>query len=178
MAIIVCPLSKLSKLVKAKKPDRVVSILDPGSTFPKLGAAYVGRHLRLEFHDIHFPTQDYVLPSATHIDRLLRFLDRWDPQDSLLIHCRAGIGRSTATAYIAACYHNPDIDELKIAAQLRLASTTARPNKTLIRIADNAMARNGRMVKAVESSLHDLPWLDVAEGEPFQIPSTYSGNAE
>ena len=127
MAIIVCPLSKLSKLVKAKKPERVVSILDPGSTFPKLGAAYVGRHLRLEFHDIHFPTQDHVLPSAAHIDRLLRFLDRWDPQDSLLIHCRAGIGRSTATAYIAACYHNPEdrrvADRCPIEARLHDCAT-------------------------------------------------------
>ena len=173
MTIVVCPLSKLPESLARHKPARVVSILDPGSDFPNLGPSYVGRHLCLEFHDIHLPTLDHVLPGATHIDRLLRFFNRWDPLDTLLIHCRAGIGRSTATAFIAACYRNPDIDELEIAKMLRSASSLARPNKTLIRIADNAMARKGRMSAAMETVLRDLPWMDASEGEPFQIPSTF-----
>src|SRR6188472_1907558 len=111
MSIFVCPLSKLPETIALQKPLRVISILDPGSVFPDLGATYVGRHLSLEFHDIHLPTLDRVMPAATHIDRLMRFLNRWDPKDPLLIHCRAGIGRSTAAAFIAACYHNPKTDE-------------------------------------------------------------------
>jgi predicted protein tyrosine phosphatase len=173
MAIFVCPLSKLPETLAAQKPARVVSILDPGSTFPELGATYVGRHLCLEFHDIHLPTLDQVMPAASHIDRLLRFLNRWDPADDLLVHCRAGIGRSTATAYIAACYHNPHVDELAIATLLTQASPIARPNKTLIRIADNAMERKGRMIGAMERLLRDLPAIDVVEGQSFQIPSKY-----
>ena len=175
MAIYVCPLSKLAEILAGHTPARIVSILDPGSTFPELGPTYVGRHLCLEFHDIHVPTLNQVLPAATHIDRLLRFLKRWDPDEDLLIHCRAGIGRSTATAYIAACYHNPDIDELEIAKQLRNASQIARPSKMLIRIADNPMDRKDRMIGAMEQLLRDLPWIDVVEGEPFQIPSKYPG---
>jgi predicted protein tyrosine phosphatase len=176
MTILVCPLSRLSESVTTHRPSRVVSILDPGWEFPKLGPAYVGRHLCLEFHDIHFPTLDHVMPAATHIDRLLRFLSRWDPHDNLLIHCRAGIGRSTATAFIAACYHNPKTNEQAIADALKLASPTARPNKTLIRIADNAMNRQGRMLAAMENVLRSLSWVEVSEGVPFQIPSMYSGD--
>ena len=176
MIIFVCPLSKLSEAVTIRKPARVVSILDPGSEFPKLGPAFVGRHLCLEFHDIHLPTLDHVMPAASHIDRLLRFLNRWDPHETLLIHCRAGIGRSTAAAYIAACYHNPNTDEQTIAAALISASPTARPNKTLIRIADNAMSRKGRMLAAMENVLRDLPWTDALEGAGFQIPSLFPEN--
>jgi predicted protein tyrosine phosphatase len=175
MSILVCPLTKLSVTIATHKPSRVISILDPGSAFPDLGATYVGRHLSLEFHDIHLPTLDRVMPAATHIDRLLRFLNRWDPADTLLIHCRAGIGRSTAAAFIAACYHNPKTDERQIASDLRQVSPTARPNKTLIRIADNAMTRSGRMLAAMEDALRDVTWLDAAEGEPFQIASIYPG---
>jgi predicted protein tyrosine phosphatase len=175
MSILVCPLSRLSETIAKHQPSRVISILDPGSAFPELGASYVGRHLSLEFHDIHLPTLDRVMPAATHIDRLLRFLNRWDPKDPLVVHCRAGIGRSTATAFIAACYHNPKIDERQIAADLRQASPIARPNKTLIRIADNAMTRKGRMLAAIEDALRDVKWVDAAEGEPFQIPSVYPG---
>ena len=173
MIICVCPLSKLSEAVTAREPARVVSVLDPGSEFPKLGPAFVGRHLCLEFHDIHLPTLNHVMPAASHIDRLLRFLNRWDPQESLLIHCRAGIGRSTATAYIAACYHNPKTDERTIANALLAASPTARPNKTLIRIADNAMSRKGRMLAAMENVLRDVPWVNAMEADPFQIPSVF-----
>ena len=178
MPIFVCPLSKLPEALAAHKPARVVSILDPGWKFPDLGAAYVGRHLCLEFHDIHFPTLDQVMPAATHVDRLMRFLNRWDPAENLLVHCRAGIGRSTAAAYIAACYHNPDVDELTIATLLTQTSPIARPNKTLIRIADNAMDRKGRMIAAMEQLLRDLPGIEVVEAEPFQIPSKYPGTSK
>lgn len=173
MTISVCPISKLSEMLKRSNPARVVSILDPGSSFPELGPAFVGRHLCLEFHDIHSPTSNHVLPSATHIDRLLRFFDRWDPGDDLLIHCRAGIGRSPATAFIAACYHNPGRDELRIASDIRRASPSARPNRTLIRLADNAMKRAGRMREAVHHTWGEVPEIFISEGTPFQIPSTY-----
>jgi predicted protein tyrosine phosphatase len=175
MSIVVCPLSRLTEIIATHKPSRVISILDPGSAFPDLGATYVGRHLSLEFHDIHLPTLDRVMPAATHVDRLLRFLKRWDPKEPLLIHCRAGIGRSTAAAFIAACYHNPKTDEQQIAADLTQASPIARPNKALIRIADNAMTRKGRMLAAMENVLRDVMWVDAAEGEPFQLPSMYPG---
>ena len=175
MSILVCPLSQLSITIGKHKPTRIISILDPGWDFPELGPAYVGRNLCLEFHDIHLPTLDRVMPAAAHVDRLLRFLKRWDPKEALLIHCRAGIGRSTAAAFIAACYHNPAIDEQHIAAKLRQAAPLARPNKTLIRIADNAMNRKGRMLSAMEIALRDASFVDAFEGEPFEIPSIFSG---
>ena len=171
--IYVCPLSRVSEMIARHKPARVVSLLDPGFDFPELGPTYVGRHLRLEFHDIHLPTKNEVMPAAAHVDRLLRFLRRWDPGDPMLIHCRAGIGRSTAAAFIAACFHNPYTDELEIAVELRRTSPFARPNKTLIGIADTAMGRRGRMRAAIASTEPDSAWTGLVEGEPFRIPSTY-----
>jgi predicted protein tyrosine phosphatase len=173
MTIYVCPLSKVSAMVTRHTPARVVSVLDPGLDFPELGPSYVGRHLRLEFHDINVPTDKQVMPAAAHIDRLLRFFERWDPGDSMLIHCRAGIGRSTAIAFIAACFHNPRADEQDIADQLRRISPNARPNRTLIGIADNAMERRGRMIGAIASTARNIPWASVVEGKPFAIPSLY-----
>src|SRR5262245_42313938 len=122
MAIFVCPLSQLKKLLKQHKPANVISILEPDSHFPELGPAYDGRHLWLDFHDTLRPASDLVMPTVIHMDRLLRFLNRCHPEKSLLIHCRGGISRSTAVAFIAACYYNLDTDELEIASQLRHAS--------------------------------------------------------
>jgi predicted protein tyrosine phosphatase len=173
MPIFVCPLSKLLEMIERHKPTRVVSVLDPGSQFPELGSAYTDSHLRLEFHDIHFPILNYVLPAPAHVDRLLNFVSHWNPEESLLIHCRAGIGRSTATAYIAACFHNPQMDERHIAAALRRAAPFARPNEVLVRVADEALGRSGRMLAAITESGRNLPPLHLMEGEVFQIASTF-----
>jgi predicted protein tyrosine phosphatase len=173
MPIFVCPLSKLLQMMERHKPTRVVSVLDPGSSFPELGATYSEKHLRLEFHDIHFPVFTYVMPGPAHVDRLLTFMNRGNPEESLLIHCRAGIGRSTATAYIAACFRNPRADEREIAAALRRAAPFARPNEALIRAADDALGRNGRMLAAITESGRNLPPLSLMEGEVFQIASIF-----
>jgi predicted protein tyrosine phosphatase len=151
-----------------------VSVLDPGSIFPELGASYADRHLRLAFHDAHDPAPGFMLPSPDHIASLLSFLDAWDGNELLLIHCRAGIGRSTATAFIAACHRNPHTPEIEIAQALRRSGPFARPNETWIAMADAALARDGRMTAAIVETGRDLDWLDIEEAEPFELPSRFS----
>jgi predicted protein tyrosine phosphatase len=173
MTILVCPLSKVAAVVAAHDPGIVISVLDPGSLFPDLGPKYLGRHLRLQFHDVHGPAESQVTPTAAQVTRLLGFIAAWDRRDPMLIHCRAGIGRSTAAAFIAACFCNPHAEEHRIAVALRQASPLARPNETLVALADNAMGRRGRMSEAIASTGRNLPWIDVAEGEPFRMPSAF-----
>ena len=169
MKVLVCPLSKVEDLVVEHRPARVISMLDPDRTFPELGDDYSGRHLRLRFHDITLPAPDRVMPATEHIREFLDFLDGWDETDVLLIHCRAGISRSTAAAYIAACYLHPDRDEHEIALELRRASALARPNGTLVRLADEVMGRQGRMTLAIEETGRGLEWMEIAEAEPFLL---------
>ncbi len=173
MTILVCPLSKVMSLIATHAPERIVSLLDPGFTFPETGPAYFGRHLRLHVHDVHVPTEGQIVPTAKHVGDLLAFLTPWSRNAPILIHCRAGIGRSTAAAFIAACLHNPHADEREIAGALRRASPLARPNETLIKLADAAMRRNGRMSEAIAETGRDLPWIEVDEGVPFAMSSTF-----
>ncbi len=173
MTILVCPLSKVDQSIAVHSPDGIVSLLDPGFSFPEVGLIYADRHLRLRFHDIHVPTEDEVMPSIRHVDELLTFLAQWDRTNRILIHCRAGIGRSPATAFIAACFHNPSADEHGIATVLRRVAPFARPNETLIRLADDVMKRNNRMIRAISDTERDVPPLNHDEGEPFEMPSTY-----
>lgn len=94
-------------MVAIHAPERIVSLLDPNSAFPETGPAYSNRHLQLAFHDTHVSTEDQVVPTANHIELLLDFLSLWSCKAPILIHCRAGIGRSPAVAFITACLHNP-----------------------------------------------------------------------
>ena len=60
---------------------------------------------------------------------LLEFVGGWDRAAPLLIHCFAGVSRSTAAAFISACALAPRRDEGEIALALRAASPTATPNR-------------------------------------------------
>ena len=169
MAILVCPLSHVLDMVETHAPALVISLLDPECTFPDLGEPYRDRHLRIAAHDICLPQRGLVVPEATHVRELLRFLATWDRSQLLLIHCQAGISRSTATAYIAACFAHPEQDEYQIALALRRAAPLSRPNSTIVALADREMGRGGRMLAAIEQTGADLEWPEVEEGEAFTL---------
>jgi predicted protein tyrosine phosphatase len=89
------------------------------------------------------------LPGAAHLERLLGFVRAWNRAEPMVIHCFAGVSRSTAAAYIAACALEPGRDEFVLAKAIRAASPTASPNSRLVALADEALGRRGRMNEAI-----------------------------
>jgi predicted protein tyrosine phosphatase len=173
MSIIVCPLSRAPQIARDKKPSRVVSLLDPASSFPVLVGYGHDRHLCVEVHDINEEAAGMDACSDERMRRIIAFVSEWDRRDPMLIHCYAGISRSTATAYIAACVHNPDTDELQIAQTLRSASAAAWPNRRFVALADAELGRDGRMSQAIADIGDGHNWYDIGENEPFVLPSSY-----
>src|SRR6185369_17963823 len=110
-----------------------------------------GRHLRLAMNDICEPQSGLVPPCEGHVSDLIKFALAWDRKAPLLIHCWAGISRSTAAAFITLCALNPEASEREAARALRRASPTAHPNRRLVRLGDTVLQRSGRMIEAVES---------------------------
>ena len=86
--------------------------------------------------------------------------------EPIVIHCYAGVSRSTAAAYITACALKSDADEAAIAQQLRRASPTATPNAHLVALADRILARDGRMSAAIKQIGRGA---DCFEAEPFVL---------
>jgi predicted protein tyrosine phosphatase len=82
------------------------------------------------------------------------------------VHCYAGISRSTASAFAAACALNPHRDEALIARQIRKASASAYPNRRIVALADQALGRDGRMLRALDEI---GPGTAVLEGVPFRV---------
>jgi predicted protein tyrosine phosphatase len=116
--------------------------------------------------DISEPLDGFVAPSSDHIDRVLAFVRGWDRQAPLVVHCYAGISRSTASAFAAACALNPKRDEAEIAHSIRNASPTAFPNRLIVSLADRALGRDGRMLRALDEI---GPGNMSIEGTPFRI---------
>lgn len=172
MAIIVCPLSKAAQLAREHKASHVVSLLDPDTPFP-LVREVGDRHLRLEIHDIETPVEGLDICCKDRMKMILDFVGGWTPAAPILIHCYAGLSRSTATAYITACTHNPNADEEEIALALREASPHASPNRHLVALADAALGRSGRMTRAIERIGRGASWYDIGENTPFTLAARF-----
>ncbi|MDO9336487.1 MAG: hypothetical protein Q7T61_08800 [Caulobacter sp.] len=170
MTIIVSPLRDAPTVIKWKKPSHVITLLEEGLMSQAPRALYPDRHLKLTVHDIWQQTAGETLPDEGLVRKVLDFAATWDGRDPMLIHCWAGVSRSTASAFIVACARNPDADEAVIAQALRKASVGATPNPLIVRLADEVMGRDGRMVEAVQGigrGNYTYP------GASFEIASTY-----
>ena len=116
--------------------------------------------------DIIEPLDGYVAPADEHLTRLIEFVRGWDRAKPLVVHCYAGISRSTAGAFVTVCALNPQRSELAIAQALRHASATATPNLRIVLLADRMLGRQGRMTAAIETIGRGTV---AVEGDPFRL---------
>ena len=149
-AIVVCPLSRLAETVAQSGARHIVTLINNDTLVTRPPAVAEADHLILGIHDICEPADGMVCPAAEHVNEFLGFVGRWDRCSPVVVHCYAGISRSTAAAYSAFCSLRPDLDESEIALRLRQRSPQATPNARLVAIADEILERDGRMVRAVE----------------------------
>lgn len=164
--LLVCPLRLLDEIVAASGARSMITLINVGTpvTRPKQIAA--DRHLYIGMSDIAAPLQGHVAPDVEHVEALLGFARAWDREAPLLIHCWAGVSRSTAAAFVTACALAPDRDEAEIAGAIRAASPTATPNQRFVAMADDHLGRGGRMVDAVRAIGRGV---DCFEGTPFAL---------
>ncbi len=162
----VCSLARLHETVAATGARHVVTLLKDVDRVQRPGGISSENHLILGMDDISGPLEGYIAPADEHVTRLLAFVRSWDRAAPLVMHCYAGISRSTAGAYVAACALNPHRNELAIARRLRLASATATPNVRIVALADRALGRGGRMTRAIEEIGLGATAF---EGEPFRL---------
>ncbi len=162
----VCSLARLYDTVQETGSRHVVTLLKDTDRVVWPQGLEPANHLVLGMDDISMPMDGYVIPADEHITRLIEFVRGWDRRWPMVVHCFAGISRSTAGAYVAACTLNPARDELAIALELRRLSATASPNMRIVSLADRMLGRDGRMVAAIDS----IGRGEIAyEGVPFRL---------
>ncbi|MCJ2043858.1 protein tyrosine phosphatase [Methylobacterium sp. J-078] len=165
----VCPLSRLPETLAASGARHLMTLMKVGTAIPRPETIAEGRHCVVEVSDIVAPMDGHVTPGEAHVGAILAFAEAWDRREPLLIHCYAGISRSTAAAYIAACALAPERDEAEVARALRDASPSATPNALFVAIADRMLGRGGRMVAAIAEIGRGA---EAFEGEPFRLALT------
>jgi len=167
MMIYVSPLSAIPDAIREVKPSHLVSLLDPDTMIDTPQGILPTQHLRLGVNDIAEEIDDLVPPCVEHVADLIAFVQSWDQRSPLLVHCWAGISRSTAAAFIALCALNEGHPEDELARLVRACGSHAHPNRLMVRHADSLLKREGRMSAAVEAL---GPGRACWEGELFSIP--------
>jgi predicted protein tyrosine phosphatase len=171
MTLIICSLARLPDVIADKRPSHVMSLLSPDLMIEPLAHLPSERHLRLTVHDIHEPTPGMIAPDEAMVASLLRFGRGWDAERPMVVHCLAGVSRSSAAALAIACDRNPAVAEIEIALRLRALGAHIFPNRRITALADAMLERDGRLIAAVEAMGGD----DLeAEHSPVELPSDYA----
>jgi len=163
----VSSLARLHETVTRTNASHVVTLINAATVVERPAVITPDRHLFIGVSDITAPIDGHIMPSEAHVHTLLDFVKQWNRMHPIVIHCWAGISRSTAAAFITACALFPHQDELRIARRLRQASASATPNPVLVSAADQILKRQGRMVSAIQSIGRGA---DAFEGTPFHLP--------
>ncbi len=105
--------------------------------------------LRLEFEDISQVLPGYREPRRHDVEALIHYGRSMKDDAKVLVHCEAGISRSTAAGFILWCLK---LDSERAAMQQVLkVRATALPNLLLVQYADAVLKREGRMIAEAEA---------------------------
>ncbi len=138
--------------------SHVLSILDPGAPQPPAFGAF-GEHRRVElrFDDVIEELPDKIAPRRQHVEEILEFgrdLAAEPPSGAhLLVHCHAGISRSTAAMTLILAQARADLPADDILTEVLRIRSRAWPNLRIIELGDALLGRNGAIVAAA-SRLH------------------------
>lgn len=149
--IVVTPLSALESSIARYRPSHVVTLLSPDHMIETPDGFEADRHLRLGMNDVAEAWESDCAPCADHVRTLIAFGRGWTAEAPMIVHCWAGISRSMAAAFTLLCDRAEPGTELEIARALRVRAPHAYPNPLLVRLADEELGREGRMVGAAES---------------------------
>src|SRR4029077_11661756 len=108
----VCSLAALPDTVKAVGASHVLTVMANVDQVQRPASVLAANHLKVQIDDITEQRHGFVAPSESHIEQVLNFVRGWDRSAPLVVHCYAGISRSTASAFPAGCASHPARDSI------------------------------------------------------------------
>ena len=151
----------------------VLSLLDPGSPEPEaFGTFDPHRRLELRFHDVIDADPGCVPPERPDVEQLLSFgRDLGSAKGGhLLVHCHAGVSRSTAAATLILAQARPDRPAEEALQTVVRRRPRAWPNLRILELGDALLGRRGEIVVAARAH-----YRRVLEREPWMIEQMIDG---
>jgi predicted protein tyrosine phosphatase len=151
MKITICGIPELSEHCEAGV-THVLSILDPGWPDPEAFNDFPDhRRIALRFSDVIAPVPGAIMPTERDVALLLEFgreVIAAGPGTHLLIHCHAGVSRSTASAALLIAQAYPERPAEAIFAEISRLRPRAWPNLLLLEYGEAALGRPGEIAPA------------------------------
>lgn len=166
--------------------SHVISILDPDTPEPAvLNGMTPAARVTWRFDDVIRTLPGYAAPEAHHVECILEHGAslRGEIVSHLLVHCHAGVSRSTAAAAILIAQDKPGREDDAFAA-IRSIRPRSWPNSRMIALADTLLARGGAFKAALTRHLEhmardhpDLAELVRMHGRAHEVPGIARGPA-
>ena len=169
----------------AEGVTHLLSLEDPG-TAKSTPAWFSGPHVQLHLHDLDTPqeaaTLRGVLPSRDHVLEILKVgaacLEASSSSSTrvhLLVHCYAGISRSTAAAYVVTTQALGVENAPEALAFVLRSRPEAFPNQLIVRHADRILQGQGRLLAALQPLREQFSraiedWIARSNDEPAGGP--------
>lgn len=163
----ICPQSQLAQTLETSGASHVISLLSMNADFERPPGLFPANHLCLAMHDVAEERPGLMAPAIEHVEAILDFARACDRDAPLVVHCYAGISRSTAAGYAIAAALTPERDEAELALMLRARAPSATPNNLIVAHADRLLRRDGRMVRAIRAIGRGA---EAFEGTSFCLP--------
>jgi predicted protein tyrosine phosphatase len=150
--ITVCGLDELAAL-RGVRISHVLSILDPEWPVPEAFGRF-GEHRKLElrFHDVIDEAPCMIMANPGQIRQLLDFgagMERDPVADAhLLVHCHAGVSRSSAAMALLIAQAMPGKSADAIFAEILRIRPQIWPNLRIVEMGDHLLGRNGALIAA------------------------------
>ena len=167
--ILVCGIDELAGHCETRV-THVLSILDPGWPIPEAFGSF-GAHAKLElrFNDAIEPRPGVALPDSADVDRLLAFGRGLAAGDSLLVHCHAGVSRSSAAMALLVAQAVPDASGRQVFAEILRIRPQIWPNLRIVELGDAALGRGGDLVAGASGVYRAQMERTPGLGEQFRL---------
>ncbi len=150
----VCGLEELS-FYRESGVTHILSFLDPDAPEPLILAGYPPhRRAVLRFHDVIETDRGAIAAEESDVERLLAFAREASLTASvampvhLLVHCHAGISRSTAASFLILAQAHPAWSGRKVLSEVLRLRPHAWPNLLILELGDKLLARGGEILEA------------------------------
>jgi len=167
MTLYICSLAAIHDVVAKTGASHLLTVISGGTSVERPKGIAEENHLYLEFNDITAPAQGLVPPSPAHVEKILDFGHDWDRKAPMVVHCWAGVSRSTAAGYILSHALTPGSDPHDLARLLRARAPWATPNGRMVAFADQLLGAKGQMKDAISAIGRGAM---AYEGKPFSMP--------
>lgn len=112
-------------------------------------------------HDIVAEDPPYVLPKIEQFAEIIDFAADFTDDDVVMVHCSAGISRSTATAIMILMLHGAD--EQEAFGAVYAVRPQMNPNSLIIKFADELLGLDGSL------SEYHRNWLKTTKRKPVNF---------